>query len=359
MALKTTRGQVNVQNQVQIPIVNFKTCGLTEGKAYKEYFNTHFVVLGKYVSDGNGGMTFQVGTATTDEGRNQIYKYSWCQPDEDKPAKKGEMPLAWRNVMWSDSLLRTADGDAFDDPGYALGLHLKQDDQKNAPGLHGAPTGKYTMIDSFASTVRIPVIWKVTVDDGGNIDEKTGELAWLDLSFYQYQTLLESIAVYDKQMTTVLKKAKATPNVDRLFVVKYVKDPKAEMRERNSVELADAIDPSKWTAQFIDVAVTEYPKMLDYIEKRYTFYQPIVDRLVSGELTAEEATQQVHAAIVEKLMVGWGEIDEDHSLSPESLSQLFETLVPQYSVNATATPIPASAIKSSVTIDLAGDDTPF
>lgn len=359
MALKTAKGQVNQTNNVQVPIVNFKTCGLTEGKAYKDFFETHFVVIGQYVSDGNGGMTFQVGTATTDQGKNQIFKYSWCQPDDEKQAKKGEMPLSWHNVMWSDTLLRISDGDAFDDPGYALGLHLKQDDQKNAPGLHGAPNGKYTMIDSFASTVRIPVIWKVTVDDSGNIDEKTGELAWLDLSFYQYQTLLESIAVYDKQMTTVLKKAKATPNVDRMFVVKYVKDPKAEMRERNSVELADAIDPSRWTAQFVDVAATEYPKMLDYIEKRYTFYQPIVDRLIAGTITDIEAAEQVHAAIAEKLMICWGEIDSEHGLTTESLNQLFATLVPQYSVNATATPIPASAVKSSVTIDLGNDTEPF
>ena len=115
MALKTARGQVKLQNNVQIPVVDFKSCGMNDtGKAFKDFFNTHFVVIGKYVSDGADGMTFQVGDVTTAEGRNQIFKYSWSQPDEDKPAKKGEMPLAWKNAMWSDSLLRKADGDGYD-----------------------------------------------------------------------------------------------------------------------------------------------------------------------------------------------------------------------------------------------------
>lgn len=359
MALKTQRGQVNLQNNVQIPVVDFKTCGITENKAHKEYFNTHFVVIGKYVADGNDGMTFQVGPVTTDEGRNQIFKYSWCVIDDEKPAKKGETPLAWKNAMWSDSLLRIADGDGYDDPGFALGLTLKQDDQKFTPGLHGAPQGKYKMIDPFKSTVRIPVIWKVSLTDENVVDTKTGELVWLELSFYQYQTLLDAIALYDKQMTAVLKKAKSSPNVDRMFVVNYVKDPKAEMRERNAMELVDAIDPSNWTAQFVDVAVTEYPKMLEYMEKRYTFYKPIVDSLVAGKITSEEANAQVHAAIAEKLMVAWGEIDEAHGLTTESINQLFLTLIPQYSVAMTPTAIPEAAVKSKVVVDLGGDDNPF
>lgn len=360
MALKTARGQVKLQNNIQIPVIDFKSLGMNDtGKAFKDYFSTHFVVIGKYVPLNDENMTFQVGTAKTEQGRNQIFKYSWCEIDEDKPVKKGEIPLAWKNVSWSDCLLRKAENDEFDDPGFALGLTLKQDEQKNAPGLKGAPQGKYAMFDSFISTVRIPVIWKVFLTDDGEIDTKTGELVWLELSFYQYQTLMEAIELYDKQTSKTLAKKGIKLNPDRMFVVKYTKDPKAEMRERNALELTDAIDPSTWTQQFVDVAEVEYPKMLDYMEKRYTFYQPIVDRYVAGQIEAVEANAMVHAAIVQKLLVAWGEIDEDSGMSAGEINEYFISKIPDYSVAMTATAIPASAIKSKTVVNIADDDTPF
>jgi len=378
MALKLERGQVTIVNQVQVPIVSFKTCGLTEGKAFRDFFETHFIVIGKYVSDGNGGMMFQVGDVTTEEARNQIFKYAWCTPDTEKQAKKGEIPVTWHSELWSDSLMRKADGDQYDDPGFALGLHLKQEEQKMMPGLHGAPNRTHPIIDSFSSTVRLPVIWKTSLDEDGEVTAQTGELVWLELSFYHYQTLLSSIALYDKQMASVLKKSKPpqSPKEDRMFVVKFTKNPKLPPAERNAMTLISTVDSTteykiilpngeekvyslaKWFQPFVDTAVVEYPKMLAYIEKRFTFFKPIVDLVVAGELSEAEAVQLVHAAIAEKLLTGWGEIDSDHGLSAESISQLFETLIPQYSASIAASPIPTAAVKRSVTVDL-GEDLPF
>jgi len=81
--------------------------------------------------------------------------------------------------------------------------------------------------------------------------------------------------------------------------------------------------------------------------------------LVAGKITAEEANAQVHAAIAEKLMVAWGEIDEAHGLSVESINQLFETLISQYSVAMTQTAIPEAAVKSKVVVDLSDESNPF
>lgn len=358
MALKTQRGQVVVRNQVQIPVVDWKTLGKTENnKAFKSFFTTHFVPLGNLVMQDEEAY-FELGGVNTDQAKTQIFKYSWSQPDEEKPAKKGEMPLSWRSEMWSDTNLRIADGDAYDDPGVALGLTLKQDARKNAPGLHGAPQGKYPMFDPYVQTVRMPVIWNVTVDDDGNIDENTGELVWLELSFNQYANVMTSIAKYAKQQILQDKRRKEPTPADRLFVVKYTKDPKKEMREINSVEVFTYIDPNAWTSKFSDIAVVEYPKMLDYLEKRYTYYKPVIDSLVTGELTPEQAASKAHAMVAERLLVAWGEIDENSGLSEESINQLFVSLIPQYSASMEVA-IPSAAIKSTVTIDLADGDVPF
>lgn len=365
MALKTKAGQVVNRQNVNIPVINFKSLGLNEtGKAYKDYFETHFIPLGQLVTQDEQVM-FSINGRTTDSARLQVFKYSWCQPDNEKPAKKGEMPVSWKSVMWADTNLRKDDGDKYDDPGVALGLNLKQDAQKQAPGLHGAPEGKYPMIEPYTQTVRIPVIWKITVDDDGNIDEKSGELVWLELSFSQYNSLLETVKKFDRTQSLQAKRRKQAIDENRMMLVKYVKDPKAKIAERNTVEVVLPFEPDEWSNKFSEIAEDQYPKMLEALEKRYTMYQNIIDSLNAGELSVEEATELAHASVAEKLLVAWGEIDADSGLSPESINQLFETLIPQYSVSM-ETSIPRSAIKRSVTVDLSepandqdDDEIPF
>jgi len=358
MALKTHAGQIVQNKQVNIPVINFKSLGLTEkGKAYKQFFQTAFVPLGRFVP-GEDGSHFDVAGLNTVAARFQIFKYSWSQPNPEKPYVNGVPQLMWRSEMWADSNLRIADGDIFDDPGVALGLTLKQDAQKKQPGLHGAPDGIYTMIEPYTQTVRIPVIWNVKVLDSGDIDTKSGELVWLELSFYHYESLMSAINVYDKQITQVLRKQRVTPNPDRLFVVQYTKDPKADMKERNSLTLLDTIDPNDWTKTFSSVSDVEYVKMIDHIAKRYNFYQSAIDELLAGKIDAATASSRVHAAIAEKLLVGWGEIDAESGMSVDEINELFISLIPQYSVDMQNTQIPESAIKEKKVIDL-GSDIPF
>jgi hypothetical protein len=357
MPLKTQAGQVLVKNQVQIPIIDWVRLGLVEKGSYKSYFTTNFIPLGELVLEDETGR-FVIGGTDTDKAKSQLFKYTFVTPDPDKPAKKNEFPVKWHNESWADTMLRKSEGDAYDDPGFALGLHLKQEDRKMTPGFDGAPDRTFPIIDAYKQFVRIPVIWNVTVDDEGEIDEKTGELAWLELSFSQYNLVMTTVAKYAKQQMLQDKRRKEQTPANRLFVIKYTKDPKKDNRERNSVEMVTFFNPNPWTETFIKVASIEYPKTLEYMEKKYNYFKPVVDALLEGTITAEEATERAHAMVAERLLISWGEIDENSGLSAESINQLFLSLVPQYSAAMTAA-IPEAAIKSKVVVDVSDEDVPF
>lgn len=357
MPLKTQAGQVLVKNQVQIPIVDWSKLGLVEKGSYKSFFTTNFIPLGELVLEDETGR-FVIGGTDTDKAKSQLFKYTFVTPDAEKPAKKGEFPIKWHNESWADTMLRKSEGDAYDDPGISLGLHIKQEERKMTPGLHGAPDRTFPIIDAYKQFVRIPVIWNVTVDDEGEIDEKTGELAWMELSFSQYNLVMTTVAKYAKQQMLQDKRRKEPTPANRLFVIKYTKDPKKDNRERNSVEMVTFFNPNPWSETFSKVAAIEYPKTLDYMEKKYNYFKPVVDELLEGNITAEEATERAHAMIAERLLIAWGEIDENSGLSVESINQLFMSLVPQYSAAMTAA-IPEAAIKSKVVVDVSDEDVPF
>lgn len=356
MALKTQRGQIAQKNFKQIPVIDWKSLGLTERGAYKQYFTTAFIPLGIYDVDGR---TFNLdGTNIADSGIT-IFKYSWCEPDtEATPKKKGEMPLAWKSVMWADSLMRLKDGDTYDDPGVSLGLTLKQDEQKKAPGLHGASEGAYTMFDPVMSTYRMPVIWNVKVDDEGNVDTNSGDLVWLELSPHQFNMVLDILALYDKQNTATLRKHNITPAENRLFLIKYVKDPKQAMADRNAITVLETMEPNEWSQGFMTDAVDNYANMIESVEKRFVIYQDVINGLNSGQYDAETAASLVHAQISKKLLVEWGEIDEGMNISVDDVNELFLSLVPKYTVALSVTNSDM-AVQSTTSVDLSGEDAPF
>ena len=368
MPLKAKRGEIKTNDFVSTPVIDWKSLGMTEkGKALKTFTKVNFVPIGEWNADLN---EFSIeGMKFTDSGVS-IFKYSWSTPDENATPQKGKpLPVQWHYVTWADSGLRIEDGDVYDDPGIMLGLHLKQDERKKAPGLRGAPEGAYVMIEPFTTDIYFPIIWKVALDDDAEIVSDSGEYALMKVSPYQMNTFIQTIALFDKQNTVAMKKAakksgaEFEPNEQRLFVVEFVKDPSKSMAEVNSVNVQFTIDPDEWTQKFYDIASKEFPKFVEREEKRLKFWKPIVDSLENGDIEEEDAINQVVASIVEKLMIGWGEIDENSGMSPVEINELFVELVPKYSAALTVTNSDV-AVKGKQTVNLSDDnvvdeDAPF
>lgn len=357
MPVKLTRRQ-RIE-KIVIPTIDLRTLG---GKdTVKTYFKSNFIVLGKVVRD--EPIELELGGMNFEDSISQVFRYTWCQPND---AGK----LDWLNVQWADSLLRLRSGDKYDDPGYALGLTLKQEQRRKTPGLHGAKDGANEMFYTYTESMIVPVLWNISIDKKGNIDPDTGELTFLKLTPYQYKNMFQAtLETFNNAQVETLKGIGQEPNPERMFLVEYVKDPNKPPAERNAFTVKKTMQAEDYPlnddevnnlATQLEIASKEYRTKVEDEESYFTKHLAVVNAYKNGQIEDDVLEDRVHAAIAEALLVGWGEIDENSGMSANEINELFISKIPEYTQDLAVTNSEQAVIDKTV-IDLnnSDEDLPF
>ena len=258
---------------------------------------------------------------------------------------------------WIDTGLRKAEGDDFDDPCIPLGLTEYK--RKSMPGLFGNKGSDYPDKYNSVKEVTIPVLWDVTTNVKGHIEDGSGTLAMLTVNENQYLAIGRILSNFQLDETDWKGPSKAD-NVTQPWigtcVVRLDKDTARKVRtyEWHSSE---SIVLNSHIAPHLAKAHDMLNKHVADTTQKYAPYLPIIERFENDEISYLEAQQLVVASIVKPMLTIWQEPFEDNT---ESILSTFDAVVSKYSVAAGAGVAAAfDAAKTVSTESNSNSENPF
>lgn len=337
-----------------IPVVDLRTLNPDSNKTCKTDMDVLMVPLFTISrEDGN-----KIGSTDINDSIIDIFRYSYNRFVKDD---KGKEKVLYGAVEWGDSGIRVADGEAYNDPGFELGLTLDADERTNMPGIGGAPDGPKPAFSTYTTLLRVPILWNVTENEDGDIDPNSGTLMWLELNPSQYRSMTDAYG------PAIESKKKLQFGDEAPFTFKDEGRGRAIMFSKRPNEKAPA-DINKWIlsdavvsqSMFDDVDEVEekYNEMLQRREKQYRPYMPTLIGMAEGSIDIEAGCLEIFATNAAKFLEKIGELPEGHEATNEEIRDLFFKVQSKYTQAKLAANIP-TVEGSEITVGDDSEDAPF
>lgn len=303
--------------------------------------------------------SYMVGSFALTNAMFKFANYTWWTGTDDNKVQK-------HFVRWVETGLRTADGDALNDPAVELGLTLPTSERTGAPGFDGAETSTFADSDAIRTNVHLPIllISDMDLNSNGCVKPGAGSFAFLELKSNQFNDLVKIFSgVNDANPDEAIsyRDGKERKFYDWNGIGRIVKLDKDKARGMKTYEwtlqegsMLDT-DIEKWLV----VAVKELDEYVAYVRKTYAYWQPLAVKIGNGEISPEDGARKIFALIAHKLLQGWGVPFED---TVDGIIETFNEVKTRYSVAKGAALGQMGTGRKSIVLDVQAldkDDMPF